>query len=52
MKCSFCGKSEDQVKKLIAADSKITICDKCVIECVKLIIYGEPEPIKINLDKK
>lgn len=28
--CSFCGKSESEVKKLIKADSGVTICDECL----------------------
>ena len=29
LKCSFCGKSEDEVAKLVAGP-KVFICDKCV----------------------
>ena len=29
LRCSFCGKSEDQVKRLIAGE-KALICDQCV----------------------
>lgn len=31
--CSFCGKSEDEVLKLIAGPNGITICDECIAEC-------------------
>ena len=34
--CSFCGKSHDQVKKLIAGPG-VFICDECVILCKDLI---------------
>ncbi len=37
--CSFCGKSKDQVEKLIAGDA-VFICDECVALC--LDILGEP----------
>ena len=29
LKCSFCGKTQDQVKKLIAGP-EVYICDECV----------------------
>jgi ATP-dependent Clp protease ATP-binding subunit ClpX len=29
LRCSFCGKGEDQVKKLVAG-AKALICDQCV----------------------
>jgi ATP-dependent Clp protease ATP-binding subunit ClpX len=29
LRCSFCGKGEDQVKRLIAGE-KALICDQCV----------------------
>jgi ATP-dependent Clp protease ATP-binding subunit ClpX len=29
LRCSFCGKSEDQVKKLVAG-AKALICNECV----------------------
>ena len=29
LRCSFCGKTEDQVKRLIAGE-KALICDQCV----------------------
>ena len=37
LKCSFCGKSQKQVKKLIAGPSPICICDECVGLCNELI---------------
>ena len=33
--CSFCGRSQHEVKKLIAGPS-VYICDECTAECVKL----------------
>jgi len=49
MKCSFCGKDETEVHKLIAANDKLAICDVCVMECVATLIYPD-EVIEINLD--
>jgi ATP-dependent Clp protease ATP-binding subunit ClpX len=36
LKCSFCGKPQDQVKKLIAGPS-VNICDECVHTCDEII---------------
>ncbi|WP_283135789.1 ATP-dependent Clp protease ATP-binding subunit ClpX [Rhizohabitans arisaemae] len=37
LKCTFCGKSQKQVKKLIAGPSRVCICDECVGLCNELI---------------
>lgn len=63
--CSFCGKNEDQVKKLLASPSGVCICDACVDICrdiiesesianahdVGSIKLPKPEEIKAELDK-
>lgn len=36
IRCSFCGKSEDQVHKLIAGPSGVFICDECVELCSEI----------------
>jgi ATP-dependent Clp protease ATP-binding subunit ClpX len=36
LKCSFCGKSQDQVKKLIAGPD-VYICDECVDLCNEIL---------------
>jgi len=36
LKCSFCGKSQDQVKKLIAGP-EVYICDECVDLCNQIL---------------
>ena len=63
--CSFCGKSEDEVLKLIAGPNGVTICDECIEECNDILDreYAEadspkketfslltPEEIKARLD--
>ncbi len=42
--CSFCGKSQDEVKKLIAGPS-VYICDECIQLCNEIIAeeYGKEE---------
>jgi len=62
--CSFCGKSQDEVKKLIAGPS-VYICDECVSLCNEIIqeeyeqeeknkqkdSLPKPQEIKKNLDQ-
>jgi len=36
VKCSFCGKTHDEVKRLIAGPS-VYICDECVMLCVDVV---------------
>jgi ATP-dependent Clp protease ATP-binding subunit ClpX len=35
--CSFCGKNQDQVKRLIAGPGAVYICDECVELCQEII---------------
>lgn len=37
VRCSFCGKTGDQVRKMISGPSGTYICDKCVELCAELI---------------
>jgi len=37
LKCNFCGKSQKQVKKLIAGPADVYICDECVGLCNEII---------------
>ena len=36
-RCSFCGKTEEQVNKLIAGPAGTYICDECVGICSEII---------------
>jgi ATP-dependent Clp protease ATP-binding subunit ClpX len=40
--CSFCGKPQDAVKRLIAGPSKIFICNECVGRCQQIISDDRP----------
>lgn len=42
LSCSFCGKKQDQVKKLIAG-SDVYICDECVRLCTSILAEPEKE---------
>ena len=35
--CSFCGKSQVAVKRLIAGPGRVFICDECVRLCEQII---------------
>lgn len=41
--CSFCGKSQHQVEKLIAGPRGVFICNECIGLCNK-VLAGEPIP--------
>lgn len=46
LKCSFCGKGQDEVKKLIAGPT-VYICDECVELCNEIIaeeLYSDTSP--------
>ena len=46
IRCSFCNKTQDQVKKLIAGPAGVYICDECVDICADIIEEEfEDEPI-------
>lgn len=37
IRCSFCGKTQDQVRKLIAGPDGAYICDECIDVCAEII---------------
>jgi hypothetical protein len=43
LRCSFCGKGADEVRKLIAGPAAIRICDGCVGHCVKILDEDQVE---------
>jgi ATP-dependent Clp protease ATP-binding subunit ClpX len=49
LKCSFCGKSQKQVKKLIAGPG-VYICDECIDLCNEIIEEELAEPAEIKWD--
>ena len=42
--CSFCGKAQAQVKRLIAGPDRVFICDECVTLCEQIISEESPAP--------
>ncbi len=56
VRCSFCNKTQDQVKKMIAGPGGVYICDECVDICSDIIEEeydedSEAEGLDINLLK-
>ena len=49
VKCSFCGKTQKQVKKLIAGPS-VYICDECIELCNDIIEEELTEPTEVRFE--
>ena len=47
LKCSFCGKNQDQVKRLIAGPG-VYICDECIELCSDIIADEFEESVELN----
>ena len=52
-RCSFCGKREDQVERMISGPG-VRICDECVLQCINILgdefaldasRYQQPAPV-------
>ena len=41
-RCSFCGKPQEKVRRLIAGPNGVFICDECVALCSEIIAEEEP----------
>ena len=50
LKCSFCGKSQKQVKKLIAGPG-VYICDECIDLCNEIIDEELSAPAEVGFDE-
>lgn len=51
VRCSFCNKTQDQVRKLIAGPAGVYICDECVDICADIIEEEyEDEPVGDSVD--
>src|SRR3970040_1866281 len=50
LKCSFCGKSQKQVKKLIAGPG-VYICDECIDLCNEIIEEELSEQVEPRLEE-
>ena len=50
LKCSFCGKSQRQVRKLIAGPG-VYVCDECIDLCNEIIDEELGEDVELKLDE-
>lgn len=41
LNCSFCGKSQDEVKQLIAGPA-VYICNECIFLCIDIALKEDP----------
>lgn len=48
LKCSFCGKSQDQVRRLIAGPG-VYICDECIELCSEIINDEFEEDVQVDV---
>ncbi len=48
IRCSFCGKTQDQVMKLVAGPNGTYICDECIAICADIIEEDLNEPDDTN----
>ena len=47
VRCSFCNKTQDQVRKLIAGPAGVYICDECIDICAEIMEEEyDNEPVK------
>ena len=48
VRCSFCNKTQDQVRKLIAGPAGVYICDECIDICAEIMEeeYDNEQPVK------
>ena len=54
VKCSFCGKPQESVKKIIAGPG-VYICDECINVCQEIIedeFYEEDEEVEVVEEEK
>ncbi len=48
IRCSFCGKTQDQVNRLISGPNGAFICDECIDICAEIL---EEEGVEGHEDK-
>ena len=53
IRCSFCNKTEDQVRKLIAGPGNVFICDECIDICAEIMeeeLEDSPSDASVNIN--
>lgn len=51
IKCSFCGKSTDTARQMVASPPPVNayICDECIFVCIKILSENTPKEVYHNL---
>ena len=52
VRCSFCNKSEDQVRKLIAGPDGVYICDECIEICDEILEEELEDEFNMTVDEE
>ena len=52
MKCSFCGKDQAEVGKIVSGPNGVNICGECIQICNYILKEGESKEVKKNLSLK
>jgi len=53
IRCSFCNKTENQVRKLVAGPSGVYICDECIDVCIEILdedLSDSPEENNLGIN--
>lgn len=50
-KCSFCGKTDDKVNRLVAGPNNVYICDECIKLCAEILDNDEKDDDLITVEK-
>ena len=50
IRCSFCGKSQDHVRKIVAGPN-VYICDECVSLCHDIILEEFGSEVDVDLSE-
>ena len=48
LRCSFCNKGQEEVRRLIAGPNQVYICDECVQLCREIIEEEEPTAPRVE----
>lgn len=52
IRCSFCKKKHDEVKKVISGDSDVCICNECIHYCSELLTLADASRNEPEIDSK
>ena len=52
IRCSFCGKSQGQVRKLIAGPDGVYICDECIEICDEILEEELEDEFNMTVDEE